>query len=128
MNTIKAIRKRLGVTQEALAVEMGCTQGNIGHYERGQTVPPEAAKRLITFAQSLGHSITFNDIYMPELAKAPASPAQAATESIAVEAAPVNALRAGRVRRLAERRLQRQRGDGDRRGINLSQLNVAGEA
>lgn len=67
-------------------------------------------------------------IYWPELAQAPASPAQAATEKIAVEAEPVNALRAGRVRRLAERRLQHQRGDGDRRGINLSQLNVTGEA
>lgn len=62
--------------------------------------------------------------------KLPASIAQAATESIAAEAAPVNALRAGRVRRLAERRMQRQRTDGDRRAIigHPYQINVAGEA
>jgi putative transcriptional regulator len=85
MNTIKAIRERLGVTQAELAKKMGCTQGNVGHYERGQTVPPDAAKRLIDYAGSLGHTITFNDIYMPELAQAPASPAQAATETIAID-------------------------------------------
>lgn len=75
MNNIKTIRTRLGLTQAELAQGMGCTQGNVGHYERGQTVPPDAAKRLIEYAGSLGHPITFNDIYMPELAQAPASPA-----------------------------------------------------
>lgn len=64
----------------------------------------------------------------PELATTQANPAQAATETVAVEADPVTAIRAGRVRRLAERRMQRQRGDGERRGINLNQLNVVGEA
>ena len=63
MNTIKAIRNRLGVTQAAMAGGIGCTQANVGHYERGQTVPPVAAKRLISYAASLGHTITFNDIY-----------------------------------------------------------------
>ena len=42
---------------------MGCTQGNIGHYERGQTVPPDAARRLIDFAQLKGLEITFDDVY-----------------------------------------------------------------
>jgi putative transcriptional regulator len=63
MNSIKAIRDRLKLTQAALADGMGCTQGNIWHYEQGQTVPPEAAKRLIAFAQTLGHTVTFDDIY-----------------------------------------------------------------
>lgn len=63
MNSIKAIRDLLGITQTALAEAMGCTQGNVGHYERGQTVPPEAAKRLIAHAKSLGHDITFDHIY-----------------------------------------------------------------
>jgi putative transcriptional regulator len=83
MNTIKCIRERLGVTQTTLAVGMGCTQGNVGHYERGQTVPPDAARRLIDYAGSLGHVITFNDIYMPELAQAPANSAQGAIETVA---------------------------------------------
>lgn len=53
----------MGVTQAALAVGMGCTQGNVGHYEKGQTVPPSAAKRLIAYAATLGHAITFDHIY-----------------------------------------------------------------
>lgn len=63
MSTIKLIRERLGVTQETLAVGLGCTQGNVGHYERGQTVPPDAAKRLIAYAKTLGHEVSYEDIY-----------------------------------------------------------------
>ena len=63
MNTIQNIRKKLGVTQAALASGLGVSQGNISHYERGQTVPPEVASRLIKFARSLGVSVSFDDIY-----------------------------------------------------------------
>lgn len=63
MSTVKSIREKLGVTQSALAAGMGCTQGNVGHYERGQTVPPESAKRLIAYASTLGHVVTYEDIY-----------------------------------------------------------------
>lgn len=65
MNHVKAIRDRLQVTQAALGEGIGCTQANIGHYERGQTVPPDVAKRLIAYAASLGHSVTYEDIYGP---------------------------------------------------------------
>ena len=63
MSSIKSIRYRLGLTQSELAAGIGCTQGNIWHYEQGQTVPPEMAKRLIIYANSLGHELTFDDIY-----------------------------------------------------------------
>lgn len=63
MSTFKLIRDRLEVTQAALAEGIGCTQANISFYERGQTVPPDAAKRLIAFAKTLGHEVTFDDIY-----------------------------------------------------------------
>lgn len=76
MNTIKAIRTRLGLTQTALAEGIGCTQGNVGHYEnKGQTVPPEVARRLIAFAAGLGVQLSYEDIYGPVNAQAP-SPAQ----------------------------------------------------
>jgi hypothetical protein len=42
---------------------IGVSQGNVSNYEHGQTVPPEVANRLITYARSLGHVITFNDVY-----------------------------------------------------------------
>jgi putative transcriptional regulator len=64
MNRIKTIRERLAVTQAELARGMGCTQGNVAHYEvRDQTVPPDSARRLIVYARSLGHTVTFEDIY-----------------------------------------------------------------
>lgn len=66
MSKIKTIRDRLGLTQTALAQGIGCTQGNIGHYEtKGQTMPPEVAKRLINFAASHGVEIGFEDVYGP---------------------------------------------------------------
>jgi putative transcriptional regulator len=79
MNTIKSIRTRLGLTQAALAKGIGCTQGNVGHYEnKGQTVPPDVARRLITYAASLGVPLTFDDVYTPP---PPASPEQAPTQA-----------------------------------------------
>ena len=72
MNNVKAIRQRLELTQEALAKGIGCTQGNVGHYERGQSLPPEMARRLIAFAASLGQCVSFDDIYcLPELSATP---------------------------------------------------------
>lgn len=64
MHNIKVIRERLGVTQAALAAGLGCTQANVGHYEsKGQSVPPDMAKKLIAYAKTLGHDITFDDVY-----------------------------------------------------------------
>jgi putative transcriptional regulator len=72
MNRIKSIRKLLEVTQQELADQMGCTQGNIGHYERQQGVPPAAAARLIECARARGLVITFDHVYgaapLPSLA------------------------------------------------------------
>ncbi|CAM4401122.1 Transcriptional regulator, contains XRE-family HTH domain [Comamonas aquatilis] len=77
MHNLKSIRERLGLTQQALADGLGCTQGNIGHYEKGQTVTPEVARRLISFAANLGLELTFDHIYsnkpLPELAQ-PSTP------------------------------------------------------
>ncbi|MRW82932.1 helix-turn-helix domain-containing protein [Pseudoduganella sp. FT26W] len=65
MNAISRIRARLGVTQQVLATALNVSQGNISHYERGQSVPPDAAKRLIAFASTRGHVLNFEDIYGP---------------------------------------------------------------
>ncbi len=73
-NSVKAIRERLGLTQSALADGIGCTQGNVWHYEQGQTVPPDAAKRLIVFAASQGHEVTYEQIYGVATAPEAAAP------------------------------------------------------
>lgn len=68
MNRIKAIRERLGLTQTELALALGKTQGNVGFYERGQTVPPDVAKRLICYANERGVAIGYEDVYGPAAA------------------------------------------------------------
>ena len=63
-NGIKRIRLCMGMTQQAFADMLGCTQGNIGHYEtRDQMVPPEVAKKLIFEAAIRGSRVTYEDIY-----------------------------------------------------------------
>ncbi len=63
MNTVRHIRRQLGLTQAALAQELGVSQSNVAHYERHQTVPPEVARRLIAFAATRGQALSFDDTY-----------------------------------------------------------------
>lgn len=63
MNRISNIRAQLAVTQKALADVLQVSQGNVSHYERGQNMPPDVAKRLIAFAAKRGHALSFDDIY-----------------------------------------------------------------
>ena len=80
MNNLRSIRKQLGLTQQRLAALIGCTQSNIGHYEkRGQVIKPEVADRIIAVANSLGMPITYDDIY--GTAKQPTEPVQMVRES-----------------------------------------------
>ena len=65
MNCIKTIRDKLGMTQRALALVLGMTQGNVAFYERGQAVPPPVARRLICYARSQGHALGYEDVYGP---------------------------------------------------------------
>lgn len=63
MNQVKTIRARLGVTQQALGHGIGCTQANIGHYERGQMLSPDMARKLIEFCALRGLVITYDHVY-----------------------------------------------------------------
>lgn len=63
MHHLKSIRERLGVTQQVLAGGIGCTQGNVGHYERGQALPSEMAAKVIAFARSRGLRIGYDHVY-----------------------------------------------------------------
>jgi putative transcriptional regulator len=62
-HNLKPIRERLGVTQKELADGLGCSQGNVANLEAGQTLRPGLANRLIAFAETKGHKLTFEDIY-----------------------------------------------------------------
>jgi putative transcriptional regulator len=63
-NGIKRIRLCMGMTQQQFADMLGCSQGNVGHYElRDQMVPPEMARKLIAEAAKRGSRVTYEDIY-----------------------------------------------------------------
>lgn len=64
MSKFKKIRNKLGLSQDAIAKELGMTQANVSFYEvANQTVMPEVAGKLIEVAKKYGHKITYNDIY-----------------------------------------------------------------
>lgn len=91
MSNFKNIRKRLGVTQAAMAEGLGCSQGNVSFYEKGQTVPPEVAGRLIAYAKTLNEELTFDDIYSAQAGGE--CNGKAIDQAAAVIPAPVIALR-----------------------------------
>lgn len=63
MSTFKAIRQCLGVTQAEMSRALEMSQGNISFLERGQTVTPEVAKKLIAYAATLGVTLSYDHIY-----------------------------------------------------------------
>lgn len=79
-NRIREIRERLGLTQEQFGQAIGCTQGNVGHYERGQLLMPDRAGRLIEFAASRGLELTLDQVYGRVALPAPAQDSEAAIE------------------------------------------------
>lgn len=77
MNAIKQIRQALGLSQGAMAKELGCTQGSISFYEVGKNDPtPDTAREIIAFARKRGLAIGFDHVYgaaeVPQLTPAPA--------------------------------------------------------
>lgn len=76
MNALKTIRERLKLTQAALGEQLGCTQGNVWHYERTenpQNMPSPVAIRLIAVAKQHGMRLTLDQVYGLE----PLSPVEA---------------------------------------------------
>lgn len=71
MTPMRAIRLRLGVTQAAMATGIGCSQPRIVAYERGDEIPPETARKLIAYAQSIGLALRMDHVYggerLPEM-------------------------------------------------------------
>lgn len=63
MNAFRTIRTRLAVSQAEIGAALGVTQSNVSFYERGQTVPPEVARKLIEFARTRDLALTFDHVY-----------------------------------------------------------------
>lgn len=64
MKTVTAIRRKLGMTQVALAAAMGCSQSLVSGYENGSwVISPENAKTLREVARGRGLALTLDQIY-----------------------------------------------------------------
>lgn len=64
MSRIREIRERLQLTQAGLGEVLGCSQGNVGFYERGeQMLPPDRAMRLLEYAKPKGLVLTLDQVY-----------------------------------------------------------------
>ena len=74
MNTFRAIRESLGVTQAEMGAVLGVSQGNVSFYEKGQTVPPTVAAKLIEFSRSKGKVLSYDDVYRVETSDPSAGP------------------------------------------------------
>ena len=52
--TLREMRKAAGLSQTALAREMGCSLNTIQRYESGVSVAPEYLSKAVEVARSLG--------------------------------------------------------------------------
>jgi transcriptional regulator with XRE-family HTH domain len=63
MSRFSDIRALLGMTQQEMAEVLGCVPSNVSFLDRGQTITPAVANKLVDAAAALGVQLTFNDIY-----------------------------------------------------------------
>lgn len=63
MNAFRSIRERLGVSQAVIATGLGLSQSNVSFYEKGQTVSPAVAAKLIEYAAARGLVISYDHVY-----------------------------------------------------------------
>ncbi len=57
------IRTLLCMTQQEMAEVLGCVQSNVSFLDRGQTITPEVAEKLIAAARAMGVHLTFDQVY-----------------------------------------------------------------
>jgi putative transcriptional regulator len=63
MSRFADIRRVLALTQVEMAEILGCTQSNVSFLDRGQTITPDVAKKLVDAAALLGVKLTLDHVY-----------------------------------------------------------------
>ncbi|HHJ4498262.1 TPA: helix-turn-helix domain-containing protein [Escherichia coli] len=67
MNIIANERKKLGITQSALAGACGWNQSRLANYESGIRTPDlESCRRLVKALNKLGSKTTLDGLFPPE--------------------------------------------------------------
>jgi transcriptional regulator with XRE-family HTH domain len=75
MNSIRLVRKAVGLSQAQFAAKLEVSQSAISQYERGAIQPGiKQAKRLVALAADSGLSVSLDQVYeQPEACRAPPS-------------------------------------------------------
>lgn len=69
MNNLSHYRKKLGITQNDLAKELGCTKGNVSHYENDRRKADlDVCRKLVVFFNQKGVMVTIDDLFPPKIA------------------------------------------------------------
>ncbi|WP_270944367.1 helix-turn-helix transcriptional regulator [Vibrio parahaemolyticus] len=64
MSNIKQIRMSLGISQDALAAEIGVTQGAIAHFEAGKRTPNiNMCWKIVEALNHLGAQCSFENVF-----------------------------------------------------------------
>ncbi|MNF92373.1 antitoxin HipB [compost metagenome] len=74
MNDIKHLRERSGITQSALAKQLGITQGAVAHYEAGRRTPSlNDCRRVVRALNHLGVDCSLSQVF-PDQVESAANP------------------------------------------------------
>lgn len=63
MSRFLEIRRVLGLTQTEMADVLGCGQANVSFLDRGQTITPDSARKILDAAAALGVRLTWEHIF-----------------------------------------------------------------
>ena len=67
MNRIKEFRELAVMTQEALANELGLSQGAVAHYENGKRTPDlDVCRNIVSVFIEKGLTVTLDDVFPPK--------------------------------------------------------------
>lgn len=63
MSRFLQIRRLLGMTQQEIAHVIGCVQANVSFLDRGQTITPDVAQKLVAAGRAMGVPLTMDIVY-----------------------------------------------------------------
>jgi len=68
MSNMKTIRETVGITQAALALAVGLTQGAIAHYENDRRKPGlDECRRIVAALNATGADVSLDDVFPPSV-------------------------------------------------------------
>jgi putative transcriptional regulator len=78
MSRFHQIRRLLGLSQIEMAEVLGCVQSNVSFLDRGQTITPDAAAKIIAAAKAMGVALSYDHVYGTAPLPLPRAPRQQA--------------------------------------------------